>query len=72
MVYLSEVLEVMNKGVGELVVNATKAQWKTQLEDKRKDYKAFYFIHQSIDGVIFEKITSASTSKKACDMLEEL
>ena len=59
-----EVLEVVTKGIEELPVNATKAQRKTYLEDKKKDCKALYFIHQSVDGAIFEKIAKQLVRKK--------
>ena len=65
-----EVLEVVTKGIKELATNAVEAQCKTYLEDEKKDCKALYFIHQSVDGAIFEKIASATNSKEGQDKLE--
>ena len=66
-----EVLEVVTKGIEELATNATKAQRKTYLEDKKKDRKALYFIHQNVDGAIFEKIVGTTSLKEAWYMLEK-
>ncbi|KAK8916814.1 hypothetical protein KSP39_PZI022229 [Platanthera zijinensis] len=38
-------------------------------EARKKDKKALYFIYQSVDEVIFERIASAKTSKEAWDTL---
>ena len=41
------------------------------MENKKKDCKALFFIHQSVDCNNFENITSARTTKKAQEILEK-
>lgn len=39
-------------------------------ENRKKDKKALFLLYQSIDDVIFEKISSATTAKEAWEMLQ--
>nr|KYP42034.1 hypothetical protein KK1_036597 [Cajanus cajan] len=43
----------------------TEAQKVADKEIERKDCKALYILHQSVDAANFEKISKAETSKEA-------
>lgn len=51
--------------------NLSTQQLNTLKENRKKDKKALYFIYQSVDEVIFERISMASTSKEAWDILNK-
>lgn len=38
-------------------------------EPRKKDKKALFFIYQAVDEVIFERISTSSSSKEAWDLL---
>lgn len=65
-----EVLDVVQNGVQELGENPTDAQRATYNSSKKKDCKALFFIHQSLDTANFEKIAAAKSAKEAWDTLE--
>ncbi|GAU33832.1 hypothetical protein TSUD_393400 [Trifolium subterraneum] len=46
------------------------AVMKTLFESKKKDCKALFYIQQNVDAHHFEKISKATTSKEAWDVLE--
>ncbi|GKV17840.1 hypothetical protein SLEP1_g28296 [Rubroshorea leprosula] len=64
-----ELLGVVETGVAELAKNANDAQKHAHRENKKKDKKALYFIHQGVNDEVFEKIQDATTSKQAWDIL---
>lgn len=66
-----EVQEVVDEGYPALVEGATEAQRAVHRENKKKDNKALFFIHQCIDNAHFEKIASAKTSHEAWKILEK-
>lgn len=64
-----EVLEVVKNGYQDLGENPDTTQQAAHKESKKKDCKALFLIHQSVDVGHFEKIASAKTSKEAWDIL---
>lgn len=66
-----DILEVIKNDVTPLVQNATEAQQTTYKEEKKKDYKALFLIHQSVDGENFEKVGDCDFSKQAWEILEK-
>jgi hypothetical protein len=43
---------------------ATDAQQATHKEEKKKDFKVLFFIHQCVDGDKFEKVGDCKSSKQ--------
>ena len=66
-----DVMDIVRDGFPEIGATATEAQRSTYKENKKKDCKAVWFIHQSVDEVNFHKISKASSSKQAWDILEK-
>lgn len=64
-----EVLEVVKNRYQELGDDPDDAQQATYKDSKKKDCKALFLIHQSVDPGHFEKIASAKTLKEAWDIL---
>ena len=64
-----ELLDIMEKGFEALDEKATDAQKAVHKENKKKDRKALYFIHQGVTDEVFTKIEAATTSKQAWDIL---
>lgn len=64
--------EVVDGGYEPLGENPTDAQRETHKETKKRDQKALFFIHQCVNAVVFEKISDATTSKQAWDVLVKL
>ncbi|XP_020220457.1 uncharacterized protein LOC109803343 [Cajanus cajan] len=50
----------------------TEVQKAADKEIERKDCKALYILHQSVDAANFEKISKAETSKEAWEILERV
>jgi len=48
-----------------LGANATHVQRNAYKELKKKDYKALFFIQQSVDSRNFERISKSTKSKEA-------
>lgn len=48
----------------------TQGQSDCLKENKKKDKKALYLVYQSIDKVVFEKISNATTAKGAWEKLQ--
>ena len=65
--------EIVENGYEEPENQATLStqQLNTLKEIRKKDKKALYFIYQAVDEAIFERISSASTSKEAWDILNK-
>lgn len=61
-------LDVVTTGVKKLSEKAYEAQAK---EVKKRDYKTQFILHQCVDTSNYEKISRASTSKEAWDILEK-
>ena len=67
-----DVLEVVNKGIPTLAANATDVQQETHKHLKKKDRKAMFLMHQSVNNEIFEKIMHYESAKETWDALEKL
>jgi len=48
-----------------LAVNATEAQQVAHRDQKKKDNKALYLIHQGMNDEMFEQIEGATTASEA-------
>lgn len=66
-----DILKVIKKGANPLVEGATDAQQATHKQEKKKDFKTLFFIHQCVDGDYFEKIGDCDSSKQAWKILEK-
>ncbi|WJX11887.1 hypothetical protein P8452_02442 [Trifolium repens] len=64
-----DVEDLVNNGYTPLAENATEAQQAAFKEVKKRDCKALFLIHQCVDSSNFEKISSATSSKQAWDIL---
>lgn len=62
---------VIENGIDEpeQTEDTTLQQMREVKENKKKDRKALFLIYQVVDEVIFERISSSSSSKEAWDML---
>ena len=47
--------EIVQNGVGDLAANVTEAQRSAHKDLKKKDCKALFLIHQSLDEANFER-----------------
>ncbi|MCI64779.1 F-box protein, partial [Trifolium medium] len=65
-----EVIDLVTNGYEDLGANPTEAQRTTFKEAKKKDCKALFYIQQNVDAQHFEKISKATRSKEAWDILE--
>ena len=65
-----EVSEIVENGYEDLVVNPTDAQRTAFKDAKKKDCKALFYIQQNVDNQHFEKISKATRSKEAWEILE--
>lgn len=65
-----EVSEIMQNGYEDLVVSPSDAQKNAYKEAKTKDCKALFYIQQNVHNQHFEKISKATRSKEAWDILE--
>ncbi|CAJ2635289.1 unnamed protein product [Trifolium pratense] len=65
-----EVLEIIQQGYAVVGDEGTAAQRTAYAANKKKDCKAIYLIHQSVDEVNFDKISTCTTAKQAWDTLE--
>lgn len=66
-----DVLEVINNGVTPLIQNAIEVQHTTNKEEKNKDYKALFLIHQCGEGDNFDKVGDCDSSNQAWEILEK-
>ncbi|GAU25658.1 hypothetical protein TSUD_265850 [Trifolium subterraneum] len=67
-----DVLEIVNDGVEDLVADANEAQRTLHRDQKKKDGKGLFIIHQCVDSNIFEKIIEEEAAKGACDTLKKI
>ena len=66
-----DVMEVVTNGVQDIQVNAIEAQKKEHSENKQKDYKGLFQIHQSVNvSTSKKKKKSATTSKETQQIIE--
>jgi hypothetical protein len=66
-----DVLEIVNNGVQDLGAAATETQRTMHREERKKDGKVLFIIHQRVDHNIFEKILDQETAKEAWDNLKK-
>ncbi|XP_019418567.1 PREDICTED: uncharacterized protein LOC109329352 [Lupinus angustifolius] len=66
-----EVREVVEEGYPELAEGAIHALRVVHRENKKKDNKAMFFLHQCVDNAHFEKIASVTNSREAWQILEK-
>nr|XP_004487747.1 uncharacterized protein LOC101505480 [Cicer arietinum] len=66
-----KVLEIIKKGFEELGANPTEEQRSRFKENKKKDCKTIFILHQCLDTANFDKISYAKNAKEACDILEK-
>ena len=64
-----DVVEIVNTGVAALPRNPTDDQNAAHKEQKKRDGKALFIIHQCLDADIFEKIVHCENAKEAWDTL---
>lgn len=67
-----DVAEIMSDGVHALDVNANDVQKAAHNEQRKKDGKIPFLIHQCVGPNVFEKIIEEKTSKEAWDKLKNL
>lgn len=65
-----DILKIVTEGFVELTAEPTEAERATYIENKRKDCKRKYLIHQGCDESNFDKIRNAKTSIEAWDILQ--
>ena len=67
-----DVMEVVKNGVAaEPAEPATEAVRNAYKDSKKKDAKAIFFLHQSVDDANFNLISKATSAKQAWDKLEK-
>jgi len=64
-----ELCDVVESGVSALAANATEAQRVAYCDQKNKDNKALYLIHQGINDETFEHIEGVTTASEAWTIL---
>ena len=64
-----ELRDVVESGVSALAANATEAQRVAHRDQKKKDNKALYLIHQGMNDEMFEHIEGATTATEAWTIL---
>ncbi|GAU23292.1 hypothetical protein TSUD_237460 [Trifolium subterraneum] len=64
-----DVEDLVKNGYNALAADATEAQQTAFRAVKKKDCKTLFLIHQCVDSANFEKISSATSSKQAWDIL---
>jgi hypothetical protein len=66
-----DVSEVIQNGIEAIGDEATKVQRIAHRANEKKDCKAMYLIHQSVDEINFDKISTCTSSKEAWETLEK-
>ncbi|XP_068504337.1 uncharacterized protein [Phaseolus vulgaris] len=64
-----ELWDAVESGVSALVANATEAQRVAHRDQKNKDNKALYLIHQGMNDETFQEIKGATTVSEAWTIL---
>ncbi|WJX18783.1 hypothetical protein P8452_08547 [Trifolium repens] len=64
-----DVMDQVTNGVVPITDSSTDAEKATHKELKKKDFKALFIIHQSVNPDIFEKVSDSQSSKEAWDVL---
>jgi len=59
-----ELWDVVESGVSVLPANATEAQRVMLRDQKKKDNKVLYLIHQGMNNETFEQIEGATTTSE--------
>ncbi|CAI8595324.1 unnamed protein product [Vicia faba] len=67
-----DVVEILNNGVSELETNATEVQKTAYKDQRKKDGKTLFLIHQCVNSDVFEKIIEEETAKGAWEKLKNL
>ncbi|XP_057459178.1 uncharacterized protein LOC130749832 [Lotus japonicus] len=67
-----EVIDIVENGYPGLPKEPTDAQRKAHQENKKKDCKALFLLHQCVDVAHFEKISGAANSSEAWKILEKI
>ncbi|XP_019415157.1 PREDICTED: uncharacterized protein LOC109326544 [Lupinus angustifolius] len=62
--------EIVEQGFQPLIEGGTEEQRRMHKENKKKDCKAMFLLHQCVDEAHFEKISGAENSKEAWLILE--
>ena len=71
-IFISEDLwEIVEDGYVEDTEELTAAKRKELKETKQKDAKALTLVHQCVSKTIFSRISGATTSKDAWDILKQ-
>lgn len=65
-----EVLEDIEKGYDEFGANPIDVQKTTDKDNKKKDWKTTFILHQCLDTTIFYKISETKSAKEAWDILK--
>lgn len=60
--HIQGVTVIVKEGVRELGTNHNEGQKAAYHDANKKDGKAMFIIHQSVDAYIFQKIVSANTT----------
>ena len=66
-----EVTEIVEEGYSMLTKDSTDAEKTLHKENKKKDCKATFMIHQCVDEAHFEKITGVASSQEVWKILEK-
>lgn len=66
-----EVIDIVENGYPELPEAPTDAQRTAHKENKKKDCKALFLLHQCVDVAHFDKIARAANSTEAWKILEK-
>ncbi|XP_073224767.1 uncharacterized protein [Cicer arietinum] len=64
-----ELFEIVKDGYEQLGANPTERQQTTFKDCKKRECKTLFYIQQSVDSNNFERISKASTSKEAWEIL---
>lgn len=69
--YYQDVLELIKNEVTPLVEGTTDTQQSKHKEDKMRDFKVLFFIHQCVDANNFKKVDNCESSKKNVENVGE-
>ena len=67
-----ELDEIMRDGFQEPSKNASAEQKEMHRENKRLNYKARVLLHQCVSANVFQKISQATISNQAWDILQQV